>query len=433
MGIRVALCRLASVSVLITMASLAAPSGAAQASGDDRLLPPSVTPIGSFDGVPYVRYDGIFEGRTSTGAFRVPYRITAAGDPELGNGTVLVEPPHFAVGLAALGLYLRPNLLFTRGFAHAGVGWSTTSFGLGANNRILDPTAPGVFIEGGFADFNGRTDHEIIVDFARALAADPQANSLLGRVGHTYVTGVSDSSFPVMDLVTSGRAGDVFDLAMPFTTEWTDPQPALQSGIHRGKLLILNSEAEASGNLVDRGVAPDQYRFYAVAGTPHVPDLLEIPFFSSRSTPASWVPALRAHFLQGDRWVKSGTPPPGSYHLRTSDSGELDRDPNGNAIAVNAAGQPVPRLPYVELGEARYLTGFLGSYDTVKPISALGFATHAEYRKAFNTELAQYAAAGYILREEAAAMRARAALCPPLTYTETYRDRYENFVAIRLC
>ena len=108
----------------------------------DQLLAPTATPAGTFAGVSYVQYDGIFEGETSTGAFRVPYRITAPADPPLGNGTVVVEPSHFAIGLGALNIYLRREPLFTRGFAHAGIGWSTTSFGPGQNNRILDPPCP---------------------------------------------------------------------------------------------------------------------------------------------------------------------------------------------------------------------------------------------------------------------------------------------------
>jgi len=299
--------------------------------------------------------------------------------------------------------------------------------------RILDPSVPGTFIEGGFEDSGGRTDPEIIVDFARALAMDQEAKSMLGRVARRYVTGLSDSSYPVMDLVTSGLAGGVFDLAMPLTTEWNDPQPALDTGLFRGKLVIVNSEADASGNLVDRGVAPNQYRFYAVAGTPHIPDLLDIPFFSRQSTPGSWLPAVRAHFLQADRWVRKGTPPPVSYHLKTTADNEIERDANGNAITVNASGQPVPRLPFVELGEARFLTGFIGSYDSVKSVTDLGFGSHTAYLKAFKGKVAAYLAAGYIRPEEAAAMRDRAVLCPPLTFTETYRDHYDDFVAIQPC
>ena len=40
----------------------------------------------------------------------------------------------------------------------------------GLDQRILDPTVPGTYIDGGVADGNGRTDDEIIADFARALA-----------------------------------------------------------------------------------------------------------------------------------------------------------------------------------------------------------------------------------------------------------------------
>jgi hypothetical protein len=405
----------------------------AKATGTDRLLPPSVTPVGTFEGVSYVRYDGIFEGATSTGAFRVPYQITAAADPDSGNRTVLVEPSHFVQGVGVRDLFLRPDVLFTRGFAHAGIGWSTASFGPGRDRRILDPTVPGVFINGGIEEFGGRTDHEIIVEFARALASDPTAVSMLGRAERRYVTGFSDSSYPVMNLVTSGLADHVFDLALPITTEWTDPQPAIGSGLFGGKVIIVNSEADESGNLLDRGVVPGHYRFYAVAGTPHAPDFVEVPIFTRESTPATYVPALRAHFLQGDRWVRTGTPPPPSYHLATSADGQVVRDGNGNAISVDADGSPVPRLPFVELGEARYITGFVGAYDNVRTIAGLGFGTHTAYRKAFRARLAEYVAAGYILPADAAAMRDRAGLCPPLMYTETYRDHYASFVAIESC
>jgi OsmC-like protein len=95
-------------------------------------------------------------------------------------------------------------------------------------------------------------------------------------------------------------APDVFDLAFPFTTEWKDPQPAIQGGSYDGKLLIVNSEFDKSGSLVDMGVARDQYRFYAVAGTPHCPTTSRSPF-ASALTPGSYEFALRAHFLQGDR------------------------------------------------------------------------------------------------------------------------------------
>jgi hypothetical protein len=91
-----------------------------------------------------------------------------------------------------------------------------------------------------------------------------------------------------------------------------------------------------SANFVDRGVVPGQYRSYAVAGTPHLSDPLVPHPIANRTTPAGWLPALRAHFLQGDTWVRAGTVPPPSHHLKTSDGATLDRDGNGNAISVDA-------------------------------------------------------------------------------------------------
>jgi hypothetical protein len=111
----------------------------------------------------------------------------------------------------------------------------------------------------------------------------------------------------------------------------------------------------------------------------------------------------------------------------------LDRDANGNAITVDARGRRVPRLPFIKLGEARFITGFLGSYDQVKTINDLGFKSPSKYVKAFDDKLKDYVKALGILEEDADAMRSRAALCSPLTYTETYRDHYEEFVAIDSC
>ena len=403
------------------------------AAAGGQLGQPSVTQAGTFGGIAYVQADGIFEGQTSTGSYRVPYRITAPADPNRGNRTVLVEPPHAVAGLGALQTFLGRTFLLSRGFAHAGIGWGTTRFPQGGDRRILDPTAAGVFINGGVHDKNGRTDDEIIADFGRALAVDATALQLLGRVERRYLTGFSDSSDPVLRLVTSGRAAGAFEFALPIIASGHDPQAALTAGLYGGKVIVVNSEAEgASASFVDRGAFPDQYRLFAVAGTPHRLDPL-VPNPLNRTTPASYQPALRAHFLDGHDWVRVGTRPPPSTRLKTADDGTLARDANGNAIAVNASGQPVPRLPIVEIGEAHFISAFIGSYDTVKTIVGLGFENHTAYLRAFEARVADYSRAGYILREDADAMSSRAALCPPLTFTETYRDHYDAFVAIAPC
>jgi hypothetical protein len=115
------------------------------------------------------------------------------------------------------------------------------------------------------------------------------------------------------------------------------------------------------------GAHPDQYRFYAVAGTPHVSDPL-VPLFSNE------------------------TPRRAGFH-----------------------------------------PGFLGSHDNVRTTTELGFSTHRAYAKAFAAAVDAYAWAGSILRDEASEMMMRASLCPPLTYTETYRDHYGRFAASTPC
>jgi hypothetical protein len=419
---------LASV-VLVGVAFLTPPPAAAEG----RIGAPREMRGATSGGIGYIQYDGLFAGRTSTGAYRVPYRITVPADPARRNRTVLVEPPHGAASVGVLDRYLGQDFLFSRGFAHAGIGWSTTRFPQGGNLRILDPDAPGVFIDGGFKEQNGRTDDEIIADFGRALAVDANAQRMLGRVERRYVSGFSDASDPILRLIAAGPAAGAFELALPFLAVGHDPQTAMAAGRYAGKLIVLNSEAEGrSATFVDRGVLPGSYRFYAVAGSPHIADTL-VPFVSSRTTPASYQPALRSHFLQGHEWARGGAQPPPSIQLKTGPDGNLVRDANGNAIAVEASGRPVPRLPFVELGEAHYVGTFIGSYDTVKSIGDLGYTSHAAYLRAFEARLADYGKAGYIIKEDADDMRRRAGLCSPLTFTETYRDHYDAFVDISPC
>jgi Alpha/beta hydrolase domain len=402
--------RRAAAALIVALFGTAVLGLPAALAATDDIEPPSATPAGSFGGVDCVQYDGLFTGQTSTGAFRVPYRITAPVDPDEGNGAVLVEVPHFATSLGT-EFQMGREFLLGRGFIHAGVGYSTTSFGPGLDKRILDPSVPGTYVEGGFTEGGGRTDDEIVAESARAIRTDPDGRALVGEIRDTYVTGYSDAANVPLRLVTAGQANGVFALAFPFTAEGpVDPQAALGAGRFAGKVVIVNSAAEASDNLADTGAHPGQYRFYAVAGTPHVSDPL-VPLFSNRTTPASWIPALRAHFLQAHRWVQNRVAPP--------PSSTIDDE--------------IPGLPFVELGEAVFHTGFLGSYDGVKTIEQLGFATHRAYAKAFNTAVDDYVRTGSILSSEASAMKQRARLCPPLTYTETYRDHYDRFVAITPC
>lgn len=397
------------------------------------------SPLGKFGGVQYVQHDGLFVGTTSTGNYSVPYRISAPANPRRAiRSTVLVEPPHFALGTYLRDGWLGRPYLFGRGFLHASVGYSTTTSGPFVF-RILDPAAQGVFIDGGVVDGNGRTDDEIVVDFARALRSDPLARALMGPLGRRYLAGFSDSADPVKRIVGSGLAEDVFDLAVPITTgSEGDPQESIAAGKYSGKVIAVNSEAEWFDGRVleDRGTTPDHYRFFIVPGTPHVPDPLCPGFFSNETTPASWQPALRAHFLQGHAWVTRGDAPPASTRLATSNGDtEIARDPNGNALMVEITGVSAPRLPFVELGEARFITGFLGTYEPQPPptIGQLGFSSFPEYLAAFEEALKAQVQARYMLREDAKVQLTRAGLSSPATFTENYFRSYDEFRSGTYC
>lgn len=395
--------------------------------------------LGTFGGVHYVQYDGLFVGKTSTGNYRVPYRISTPANPRRANrGTVLVEPPHFALGTYLRDGWLGRPFLFGRGFLHASVGYSTTTSGPFVY-RILDPAAQGVFIDGGAVDGNGRTDDEIVVDFARALRSDPVARGLIGPGARRYLAGGSDSAEPVKRIVALGLAKDVFDLAVPITTgSENDPQVSIRDGKYNGKVITVNSESEWFDGraLEDRQERPDQYRFFIVPGTPHVPDPLCSGLFSNESTPASWQPALRTHFLQGHAWVTQGDAPPTSTRLATvGGDAEIARDSKGNALLVEVTGASAPRLPFVELGEAKFITGFLGTYEPQPPptIEQVGFSSFSEYVTAFEEALDVQVQARYMLKEDANAMLNRANLFPSETFTENYFRRYDEFRAGEYC
>ncbi len=401
------------------------------------LRPVHDSPLGTFRGVEYRQYDGMFVGKTSTGKYSVPYRISAPAKlRSASRGTVLVEPPHFAQGTYLRESYLGRPFLFNEGFLHASVGYSTTSY------RILDPTAPGVFIEGG-------TDDEIIVDFAHALSSDPLARDLIGPAPRRYLAGFSDSAEPVKRIVASGLADGVFDLVVPITTgSENDPQKSITDGKYGGKVISVASEFEWYWGraLEDRGTIADHYRYFIVPGTPHIPDSLCSGFLSNKTTPAGFQPALRAHFRQGHEWVTEGVAPPTSTRLATTGGGaSIARDSNGNALLEVITGASAPRLPFVELGEARFIVPIpgateppgllLGTYAPQPPptIEQLGFSTFDDYLAAFEKALQAQVQAGYLLEDDKEVLLERANLFSSETFTEHYYYRYNDFRSGEYC
>jgi hypothetical protein len=315
----------------VAVAVFVSPAGAL---ADGKLeRPRTVSDLGSVNGIAYRSYSGLFVGKTSSGNYRVPYELTGPVLPALANGTVLVEVPHFFAGAAVRDLVLGRHFLFGGRFSYGAIGWSTATSAGEVTNRILDPSARGVFIHGGapLPGEDGRTDDGIVVDFARALGRDPVAGRLLGPVDRRYLAGWSDSSETVKRIVDSGRADGVFELALPITTDQPfDPQVALAAGRYHGKVITLASEFEwfyaRAGE--DRGGRPGLYRSYFVPGSPHVPDPL-CPLSRTRQRPLAGRPSsarVSHKGMPGCELERRRPPAPGSRRRRAATSTEMQTE-----------------------------------------------------------------------------------------------------------
>ena len=451
--------RRAPPCVSVLLAVLAAPTTHA----DGTLTALHETSVGSFGGVEYVQYSGMFEGSTPNGFYRVPFQITAPLDTDDGNKSVWVEPSHFAGGLGTLNAWVQRDFVFGREFSFAGIGWS--SFAL----SILDPS-PGFVVwvagvkldddedgsvdedpvDGVDNDGDGAVDEDpatpaevadpaIISDFGAALAGDAEARRLLGKIRRRYVVGFSQTSIPVRTLVETGLAEGVFDGALTFVNAFvsTALQDAIEAGAYNGKVITLNTEFDTlvfgAGLLEDDGSTPGRYRHYSVPSSAHVPDALLPGGFPT--SPASYLPELRARFWQLHRWASpANKAPPASTRFDRDASGAIARDGMGNALVVAIDGRRAPRAPHVELGEATYLSGFFGNFVNVRSIGSPGFfATFDAYLTAFLHAAEDYKHAGALLEEDEADMFMRAGMCPGSTFTENYRDRYGQFVALEPC
>ena len=399
------------------------------------LEPGSSEHFGTFNDVEYIRHTGRFTGVTAKGAFRMPYEIVAPVLPALGNGTVLVEPPHNLLGLVGRDGILGRRLLFDRGFSYATVGFSENGL------NILEPGAADLLIAGEPAIFNDlpfARDTEILVQFAEDLISDAVATGILGPIQRRYAFGVSQTAGTGwLDAFYGPGAEGVFDFTLLFVTLWkphfTVPDPPdvpeefePLAGI--GKVIFVASEGDqfiSESVMLRRAVvgplAHPNYRLYEVAGAPHF--ALDPPF-----NPLDASVVARAAFIAGDEWVRFGAQPPPSALLESSPAGVIDptykavlgidlvtgiaRDDNGNARGG-------VRLPDVELGRALFLAsvpdfeivpglpGIVGLWFDLACEPAPGstgdqprFGNHGEYVSAVEAQAEMLAAQRYLLPEE---------------------------------
>ena len=253
--------------------------------------------LGPFNNITYIRYRGQFRGETGNNEeYSVPYELTVPQTATEGEQLFVFEPPHVTSGLVARNTLLGEGFLFERGYSHASCGFGNRA------GHILDPNPPfNLKIRGNPITVLPPNSQETeVVDYriARPLVAELRrsVSPLFGPVRNVIGVGFSDSGRTIHDMYKSfGHKS--FDLTMAGTGPYTEPiRVADQSPI-----MVLNTEADFDARAIPNPAFP-AYRYYAIAGGPHIPDAkLTRRVFTGQplpaiagTTPINWLPFARA-------------------------------------------------------------------------------------------------------------------------------------------
>lgn len=406
----------------------------AAAASDARFEAIESAPFGVFDGVEYLQFTGRFVGSTSLGTFRAPFEIIAPADPDLGNGTVLFEPPNFAVGPGGRDIVLGQDLLYGQGFAWAGVGFGTNGL------NILDPTATDAIFAGqpvvnpGDLNMSGVVDEEILIQFAQLLREPDVLPGAPDGFERVYAYGVSQTTSVVLEMLFNPTSGELFDFTLLHIAGWHDHfSPAgvwdfldgdftLPSG--GGRMIFVESEGDlvlSDAEQFRRVAGQQDVRVYEVAGAAHVP---------SSTNPLDQYAVARSVWTRGDAWVRLGESPSPSMLLERDETGGLDPVygfVTGIARDADLNARGGVRLPDLQVGRARYIAsdfsvaplpgfeGLLGAMVDLacEPRSGSGvgprFKNHGAYVSQFSRQADRLARQGFLLPADAKALKEEAA------------------------
>jgi hypothetical protein len=172
-------------------------------------------------------------------------------------------------------------------------------------------------------------------------------------------------------------------------------------------VLIVNSECEAVGMYPARRDDDDGFRFWEVAGAPHV--VAVAPASEPRQggridNPLTYRPVLSAGFRAVHGWLVDGTPPPSMPKIEfESDGTTIRRDERGNAVGGI-------RLPEVAAPVAEYhgrdegAVGLLTLYGWARPFTRdelrVLYPSRSAYAEAYRAGVEALASAGGLRPED---------------------------------
>jgi hypothetical protein len=414
----------------VTLVITATPARAAGRIDPDTVV---AAPHGVFNGVPFVRYEAMFEGISSARRpYRVPCQIIAPAAPANGCGLCVfdwLDSASVPLGLGTEVPFARymmtDDFLFSGGAMYATVRCDAIAIGV---PWFDDFDTSSEFI-GSPGD-----EYDIVADYVIALRADPVAEVLVGEIKRMAAFGYSRSGGRLRGLLRIKSGKGLFDFSLVggtgsgfnfptgndigFTSD--EHAPPAEAGLE----IDFHTEAEVvyPAFRADRARHDDpNYRAYEFAGCSHL-RAVDVAFFGGpapqTANPADWFGFVRALFVAGYDWCDGVEPPPSVWLGKPKDS-TISRDAKGNALVTYVGGTPVNttryRLPEVAVGQNCYIAvdfsfddgsllgfvraicgGFVDLTDT--------FTSHSDYVRRITSHARSLQARGYLLKPDADAI-----------------------------
>ena len=426
------------LAVVIAMTALASPARAAGHIDASTLVK---TPHGTFSGVKYTRYEAMFAGVTPNNRpYRVPCQIIAPSAPAQGSGLLLFDwlvPSTIVTAIAqeqADARYtMTDEFLFGQGVSYAAV--RSAAAGIGRRSPISDPTRPwsdGLLDTSSEFITSAGDEFDIVVDYVKALRADPVALQVLGQTKRTAAFAYSASGFRLRGLLRLQTGKGLFDFSLVGGTGngYNHPKGNDVGYSSAEKAPLAGAGLEIDFQTETDGIASDayktrheeaNYRVYQFAGATHI-RAIDAAVFGlpdpEKANPADWVPFIRALFVAGNDWC-NGITPPLTIWLGAPNDAQIARDAKGNALVRYVGQQPVNttayRLPEVAVGENQYIP-LAPSYDDGTLLSffrvlagghvdlTASLTSHNAYVNQITSHARTLQAQRYLLKEDADAI-----------------------------